>query len=327
LQYPFDPGVKVGSGRFLIQDPDWRARILPLFDFSLERPEERAQGQGTVFRLDPFGTCATAFHVFEEAFSLGGASGHELVVRKDRAIVALELEGIALGLAPIQPHQWRTMNGAYSILKVDKPPFEMPRMRNFTELLALDIPPSSAKPGEIEFLHADIVGWRPTIGETVLGIGYPSLDEEKGGSDDRPISQYMYGAYGRITDIEPLDLNRTRPWPMVRVEADWPGGMSGGPVFNAVGNVIGIISSGIDANSSTAMVFGGWGAVHNTFPSLDPSRPGWFVCQAILNRDERLLGVRRSRRAADEIVKQHDGAFASKISLNHATSEFVRLEL
>jgi hypothetical protein len=186
LQYPFDPGVTIGVGRFVIQDPDCRRRILPLFDFSSERPEERVQGQGTVFRLDPFGTCATAFHVFEEAFYLGGASGRELLVRKDRAIVALELEGIAFGTAPIQPHQWRTMNRAYSIIRVDEPPFEMPRMRNFTELLALDVSPSSAKPGGVEFFHADAVGWRPTLGETVLGIGYPSLDKEEGGSDDRP---------------------------------------------------------------------------------------------------------------------------------------------
>jgi serine protease Do len=284
LQYPFDPGVKIGVGRFLIQDPAYRTRILPLFNFSLERPEERVQGHGTAFRVDPFGACATAFHVFEEAFYLGGADDRELLVRKDRAIVALELAGIVVGTAPVQRHQWRTMNGAYSIIKVDQPPFEMPRMRNFTELLALDILPSSAKSGGVEFLHLDVLSWRPTIGETVLGIGYPDLDKEEGGSDDRPISQYMYGAYGRITDIESLDLGRARPWPMIRVEADWPGGMSGGPVFNAVGNVIGVVSAGIDANSSTAMVFGGWTAVHNTFPSVDPSRAGWFICQAILDR-------------------------------------------
>lgn len=327
LQFPFDPNVKLGAGRFLIQDPNYRIRILPLFDFSPENPEQRVLGQGTVFRVDPFGTCATAFHVFADAFYLGGPSGRDLVVRQDRVIVALEIEGIVLGAVPVRPEQWLPISGARSFHVVDEPPLGVPRIRNFTELLALKILPSSDKPNGTEFMHVDPVGWRPQIGETVLGIGYPNLDKDEAGNDDRPIVQYLYGAYGRITDIEPLDLRRTRPWPVVRVEADWPGGMSGGPVLNAAGNVIGIVSAGIDANSSTAMIFGGWNAVSNTFRSLDPSRPGWFICQAVLDANERLCHVSRSREEVEQIARTYDGAFVSKIALNHGTGEFIHLDL
>jgi hypothetical protein len=148
--------------------------------------------------------------------------------------------------------------------------------------------PSSQKTRGTEFLNVDLCNWQPSPGEPVLGMGYPNLDKAKGDApEDRPISQYMYGAYGRIIDIEPLDLNRSRPWPMVRMDADWPGRMSGGPVFNAAGNVIGIISSGIDAASSSAMIFGGWRAVHCTFRSLDRARPGWFLCYGALDKNER----------------------------------------
>jgi serine protease Do len=326
MRIPFEANAVHPEGRFLIQDPEYRKRILPLFEFAPEEPDNRVVGQGTVFRIDPFGNCATAFHVFESAFYLGGATGREMLVRQDRSIVALELDGIAYGAAPIAPSQWRPMNGAFSLVRVDDNPLQPPRLQNTTELLALSILPSAPKASGTEFLHVDLNGWRPSIGEVVLGIGYPNLDK-KDGPDDRPISQYMYGAYGAITDIEPLDLGRSRSWPMVRVNADWPGGMSGGPVFNAAGNVVGIVSSGVDGTSSTAMIFGGWNAVHHTLPSLDPSKLGSFLCVAILDAHEELIGVALNRQAAENRAAEIDGAFVSRVSLDHETSSFVRLEL
>jgi serine protease Do len=60
----------------------------------------RMVGQGTVFRIDPWGNCATAFHVFEDAFYLCGTTGREMMVRQGRSILALEIEGIVLGAPP-----------------------------------------------------------------------------------------------------------------------------------------------------------------------------------------------------------------------------------
>ncbi|WP_157817349.1 hypothetical protein [Bradyrhizobium sp. SK17] len=94
MRFPFEANAVHPEGRFLIQDPEYRKRILPLFDFTREEPERRVEGQGTVFRIDPWGNCATAFHVFEDAFYLGGATGREMLLRQDRSIVALELDGI-----------------------------------------------------------------------------------------------------------------------------------------------------------------------------------------------------------------------------------------
>ncbi len=327
MRFPFEANAVHPEGRFLIQDPEYRKRILPLFDFALEEPERRVVGQGTVFRIDPWGNCATAFHVFEDAFYLGGATGREMLLRQDRGIVALEVDGIAYGAAPVAPSRWRPMNGAFSSAGIQSRPLQSPRLQNITELLALSILPSAPKTNGTEFLHADLNGWRPSIGEVVLGIGYPNLDKEEAGPDDRPISQYMYGAYGEVTDIEPLDLGRSRPWPMVRVKADWPGGMSGGPVFNATGNVIGIVSSGVDATTSTAMIFGGWGAVHQTLRSLDPSKAGSFLCFAILNASEKLIDVALNRHAAESRAAEIHGAFVSRVSLKYETGSFVRLEL
>jgi serine protease Do len=327
MRFPFEANAVQPEGRFLIQDPEYRKRILPLFEFAPGEPDRRVEGQGTVFRVDPWGNCATAFHVFESAFYLGGATGREMLVRQDRSIVALELDGIAYGAAPVAPSQWRPMSGAFSVIGIQSRPLQSPRLQNVTELLALSILPSAPKTNGTEFLNVDLNGWRPSIGEVIFGIGYPNLDKDRDGSDDRPISQCMYGAYGTITDIEPLDLGRGRPWPMVRVEADWPGGMSGGPVFNAAGNVIGIVSSGVDATTSTAMIFSGWGAVHQTLRSVDPSKPGSFLCFAVLNANEKLIDVALSRQAAESRAAEIDGAFVSRVSLECETGSFVRLEL
>ena len=57
----------------------------------------RVAGQGTVFRIDPWGNCATAFHVFEDAFYLGGATGRETMVRQGGSNLALEVEEFGYG--------------------------------------------------------------------------------------------------------------------------------------------------------------------------------------------------------------------------------------
>lgn len=211
MRFPFEANAVYPEGRFLIQDSEYRKRILPLFEFAPGEPDRRVEGQGTVFRIAPWGNCVTAFHVFESAFYLGGASGREMLVRQDRSIVALELDRVAYGAAPVAPSQWRPMNGAFSLVRVDDIPLQSPRLRNTTELLALSILPSAPKANGTDFLHVDINGWRPSIGKVVLGIGYPNLDKDEDGSDDRPIAQEMYGAYGSSLTSNPSISDEADP--------------------------------------------------------------------------------------------------------------------
>jgi hypothetical protein len=46
-----------------------------------------------------------------------------------------------------------------------------------------------------------------------------------------------------------------------------------------------------------------------------------------LDASERLIEVALSRRAAEAFAAENDGMFVSKVSLNHATGDFVHLEL
>jgi hypothetical protein len=70
-----------------------------------------------------------------------------------------------------------------------------------------------------------------------IGHGRPRLPSARSMSVIFPNDPYMYCEIGRSS------LLSVRPWPIFRVAADWPGGMSGGPVFNEAGHVVGIVSA------------------------------------------------------------------------------------
>jgi len=260
-------------GLFLVQNPSLRARIMPLFSFDPRFPSERPIGHGTTFRIDPWGTCATAFHVIED---LLGVKGNTAALRDDIRLVALELEGIAMGRVPIPQDSWRPFEAMFSICAIERPPLQPPRVRNGTELSALSIARSGNVRGASPFLPMDLRRWRPTVGERIMALGFPDLDvDHSDAGDDRPFSQYIYGSEATIIEIQEADGGSGRPWPVFRVEANWPGGMSGGPVFNGAGHVIGIVSTGlVGVDVGTATYFSGWNMPEQTFRSIDPSNPG-----------------------------------------------------
>jgi len=85
----------------------------------------------------------------------------------------------------------------------------------------------------------------PSVGDEVLALGYANLDLSPEGnlkSDDDFLEAQLFASIGTVTEVIPRDPNSTRPWPLIRVRANWPGGMSGGPVFDKSGQVIGVVS-------------------------------------------------------------------------------------
>lgn len=263
-------------GLFLVQDPSLRSKILPLFSFDPRSTDDRPIGHGTAFRIDPWGTCATAFHVIEDLLTLRGS---QAVLRDDIRLAALELEGIGYGQFALPNDCWRTISGLSTFIGDETPPMGEPRLRNTTELANLIVSRSSGAYGRMPFLPVDIRRWRPSIGQRVMAIGFADLDvDRRDEGDARSMTQYMYGSEATIFQVEMPDGSSSRPWPIFRVEADWPGGMSGGPVFNEAGHVIGLVSTGVSGQFGTATHFAGWNIPELTFPSLDASNPGWLKC-------------------------------------------------
>lgn len=283
-------------GLFLVQDTRLRSSILPLFSFDPRQTEERPEGQGTAFRIDPWGGCATAFHVIEDLLVL---AGNRAVLRDNIRLAALELEGVPLGAAPIPPDAWRAFEGMFSIMAVHSPPIGPANIRNATELAAIQISRSSNAVGPPSFLPVDVRRWRPAIGERIMALGFAELDvDPKKGGDRRPISQYLYGSVATITQIQAADGASSRPWPIFRVEANWPGAMSGGPVFNQAGHVIGLVSTGlVGGDVGTATFFSGWNMAEKTYPKLDPSNPGWLRGWLAIDSSDNVIAFAPSNEA------------------------------
>lgn len=311
-------------GLFVVQDPNLRSRILPLFSFDPRSPSDRPDGHGTAFRIDPWGGCATAFHVIEDL--LTPASGQP-VLRKDIRLAALEFEGIGYGRVALPADSWRPFSGMNALCGIETPPFAEPRIRNVTELAYLEISRSGQARGEMPYLPLDLRRWRPVPGERVMALGFADLDREGTGEGDaRAMTQYMYGSEAEIIEVQGPDGSSGRPWPVFRVEAEWPGGMSGGPVFNEAGNVIGLVSTGlVGAGVGTATYFSGWDLSARTFPSLDPSNPGSLRCWAAFDEQDDIVGLAPAREMLEPLLASGQAVEIGFASADPSTGGYLLL--
>lgn len=131
-------------------------------------------------------------------------------------------------------------------------------------------------------------GWVPQVGEVVLAVGFPELDlsELDEAHQSALLTEGMYGAYGRITAVHEQGTSRLNPTPVFQVESDWPPGMSGGPVFNRTGEVVGMVSRSLRADSGHAgagyaVHFGLAHDIELLAPNVDQLNPGWRKCWGV----------------------------------------------
>lgn len=277
---------------FRIFDPfGIRNAIVPVFR---QEVGGRLFGFGTAFNIDALGSFLTAHHVIDFA-------GYEL---PSRPILFLSMHAVGYGKVTIPPDCFVAVKSFHVVtMDADDP---MAALRGESErkvaldLAVLKVAPLGAGVRPPQTLAVRKDGWWPTIGDVVLAVGFPELDlsELDIKSQNSLLSEGMFGAYGRIVAVHLHGTSSSNPSPVIEVESDWPPGMSGGPVFNRAGEVIGIVSRSIRAESGVsgtgyALDLGMSHSIESFAPTLDA--PGWRLCWGLFSEDgSRLISVHAS---------------------------------
>lgn len=296
MPFPILPKYDQGEtdNLFLIQDPfGLRAAIIPLWDYDTQA--DIVTGLGTCFRVDPFGHVLTAFHVIEDYLMLDtkgitdGADAKALV--KDEANpLGMESPGLIYGHAAPQEIVWSKFMGMKTGAGSPLDLYTSSGLKNLIEVAAIYMPYAGIQNNNHPtWLDVDYQG---TVepGEKVLAIGFPDLKVGKSTAYDETliITERMQGSIRTVTEFIPFDGSSSRPWPRITVDGNWPRGMSGGPVFNERGHVIGVVSTGEegfagDAGSASARVFKQDNIGKYLTPHLDPLNPGRVLGWGILD--------------------------------------------
>lgn len=303
---------------FEISDPfGLRKAVLPVFR---REPNELLVGMGTAFHLDGWGGCLTAEHVVEFVrahLPAGGLDGTPTMLidpsKNSHAVLLLGV-GLVFGDVAVPDWAYAPVVSAQAFAQERDDPMALVRGQQTFEV-AQDIAGLQVLLHRDAFHEGDrphtlpiqVSGWTPTVGERVLALGFPQLrpSEVMEGSLLRPIIEDgLHGSYGTITGLFPQGRDRLNPTPVFEVEADWPSGMSGGPVFNNAGNVVGIVSRSLAPDGDSRGV--GYATclkwvrdLARLAPSVDIENPGYRLGYAVLDQgQQQLAGVWPNRTLA-----------------------------
>ena len=276
----YEPKTGQPFSPFEIHDPfGLRNAIVPVF---CQQVNGRMYGVGTAFHVDGFGNFLTAYHVIDFVEKhLGG-----------RPILFLSMHAVVFGTVNISQDCFvPPQEVVASLMEVDDPlavlqrrPVRRPAV-DVASLRAAEIG-SGVRPPQT--LPMRMNGWVPHVGEVVLAVGFPELDlsEVDQTQQSALLTEGMYGAYGRIVAVHEHGTSRLNPTPVFQVESDWPSGMSGGPVFNRNGEVVGMVSRSLRADSGHAgagyaVHFGLAQDIELLTPNVDRLNPGWRKCWGV----------------------------------------------
>lgn len=276
--YPLIPDLERPFHPFRIQDPfGLRNAVVPVFRQDVTGA---IYGLGTAFNINEFGTFLTAHHVIDFIE----------YDKNSRPILFLGMHALGYGKAIIPPACFVPITGAHFPTMDSENPLGFllgkPERKVAMDLAVMQASPHDPGVRTPQTLKVRVNNWKPKVGDLVLAIGYPELNLSELNEDSQRmlLSEGMYGAYGKILEVYPDGVGTSNPSPVFIVDSDWPPGMSGGPVFNQAGEVVGIVSRSVRAEEDLpgrgfAVDLGRSHEIQVFAPSLD--EPGWQVCWGV----------------------------------------------
>lgn len=289
------PEFEGSIDQFLVQDPfGLRKAIVPMF-----RADDQGllHGLGTAFAADPWGTWLTADHVvdFMRVGRPEARAPEEQLYRfnGDQTLIAMMGIGLIYGTIGIP------QDALARITQTFTPAIEVADPMDFTgggvarKPLDLAVLQSASRPPEKFIRNLPIrLGYRgPRVGDVVVAIGYPQINTVHGEAERvvTRVEEGMFAGYGVVRAHHPNGRDRANPTPVFEVVANWPPGMSGGPVFNTAGEVVGLVSRGLGAADGEEL-----GTAWATWFEALPQMPVWVPTLDPLNPNHRKVwGVRR----------------------------------
>ena len=160
-------------------------------------------------------------------------------------------------------------------------------------ILGLEL--ASALPPNNEFRQAAITTRTPKAGEELLICGFRAQQAAFPISDRENIELggEVRLSKGTVSNLFVTGRDRCMlPWPTIEVACPAMGGMSGGPVFDSRGHLIGLLTSSLETDNSDGVSY-----VSHIWPALtaqtEPVWPqGFFKCPAcLLEMDPRICAI------------------------------------
>lgn len=175
-----------------------------------------------------------------------------------------------------------------------------------TDITILGLELTSALPPEEAFIQSVITTRMPAIGEQLTICGFKASEAEfRRDVNGVEASGDIWVCKGTIVEAYPQGRDRAMiPWPALAVEVPSRGGMSGGPVYDCHGLLVGLLCSSVDYEDGAGISYVSmlWPALTARFEGVWP--PGLYRgAQSLLELDRRLCAI--DRPAAIEVQYEH----------------------
>lgn len=211
---------------------------------------DMAKGLGTGFFIEGFDLGITAEHLMDVAsIDMPHSDQHSLDLSRARhgMTALLPIDAVIFGDVIIPPAYCQTVQRfMFDLVEDEDPLLRLRGQRRFarrSDILFMEFPVSAALPAQAH--RPRVTTQLPAAGDWVCAVGYPDVELLKGPGDELEMLISEIGmaiSFARVTTVFLEGRSPRETAPVVFVESDWPAGMSGGPVFDASGRVVGVVS-------------------------------------------------------------------------------------